>query len=225
VAVGVLGLGALGGGGFAVERELTRPPTTAELNAASTVESQLRWRLRSADELFPTTVPYLDYADSETRKAHLIGVAPAAKCAQALDREIAEVVATYGCITVLRATYVDQSGTLLMAVGVAVMPNRDKAAAAESALLGVRDSKGVHPAAFPNTVADRFGDPQRQLLGLQANSTPYLFLHAEGWADGRPQVKQDERVQDFEFSSKILIAVLGEFARTDAPCKVKEIQC
>jgi hypothetical protein len=225
IALGVLGLGALGGGGFAVVREMTRPPTTAEVDAAGTAESRLRWRLRSAGEIFPATVPYMNGWVGDKRQAHRIGVASAAGCAQALDREVAEAVAKQGCLTVLRATYADQSGALLMTLGVAVMPDEDKADAAESALQAVRESRGVRPAAFPNTVAERFGDSQRQVLSMQSNHTSYLFLSAEGWADGRPKVKASDRVEDFSFSGEILTAVIGKFARSGAPCGAKEVQC
>jgi hypothetical protein len=225
VVLGVLGLGALGGGGFVIERELTRPPTGAELDVASATESQLRWRLRSAGEIFPATVAYSDgSASGDPRQAHRIGIAPAAGCAQALDREVADVVAKHGCITVLRATYVDQSGTLLMTVGIAALAD-DKGDAVDSALREISNSKGVHPVAFPNTVAARFGDAQRQALGTRANHASYLFLSAEGWADGRRQVKSSERLEPFSFFGEILTTVMRTFGPDESPCDVKEIQC
>ncbi|MGI8330829.1 hypothetical protein ACRYCC_12755 [Actinomadura scrupuli] len=225
IALGVLGLGALGGGGFAVVRELTRPPTTAEVTAAGDAETRLRWRFRSAGEIFPATVPYMNGWTGDKRTARRIGIAPAAGCAQALDREVAQVVARHGCVTVLRATYADQSGTLLMTLGIAVMPDEDKADAAESALHGTGDRWGIRPVAFPDTAAERFGDAQRQLLTMQTNHTSYLFLSAEGWTDGRPKVKPGDRVEDFNFTTEILTTVIGRLARNAVPCKAKEIQC
>jgi hypothetical protein len=204
---------------------MTRPPTAAETNAASVAESHLRWRSRTAAQIFPATVPYSDELAHDKRSAHRIGIAPAAKCAQALDREIAAMLDEHGCVTVLRSTYVDQTGTLLMAVGVAVMPDEDSADAAESAIQGMGRHLGVHPAAFPGTVAGRFGDHQRQMLGVQTNHTSYLLLSAEGWADGRPEVKEGDLVEDFGFSHEILTAVSGNFVANGSPCQTKEVQC
>jgi hypothetical protein len=222
--LGVLGLGALGGGGFAVARELTRPPTSAELNAASATEGQLRWRLRSAGEIFPATVAYSIGSTSDPELAHRIGIAPVTSCAQALDREVADVAAKHGCATVLRATYVDQSGTLLVTVGIVALADNG-ANAVDSALVGINDSKGVHPVAFPNTVAARFGDAQRQMLATRDSRTSYLFLSTEGWADGRKQVKSSDRVEGFDFSGEILTAVEHTFAPNTSPCSAKEVQC
>ncbi|MGI8331310.1 hypothetical protein ACRYCC_15195 [Actinomadura scrupuli] len=56
-----------------------------------------------------------------------------------------------GCVTVLRATYADQSGALLMTVGIAVMPDPGKADAAVTALRDIRDVRGVRPVNFPGT--------------------------------------------------------------------------
>jgi anti-sigma factor RsiW len=225
IALGVLGLGALCGGGFAVVRELTRPPTTAEVTAAGDAEIRLRWRFRSAGEIFPATVPYLNGEFGDKREAHRIGVAPQAGCAPALDPQVAEVVIKNGCVTVLRATYADQSGALLMTVGIAVMPDPGKADAAMTALSDVSDVRGVRPVSFPGTVADRFGDFQRQRWSMQTNRTSYLFLGTEGWADGRRAISDGPVVEDFVFSKEIFTTVMGAFARNELPCKVRAITC
>src|SRR5690606_18631697 len=87
------------------------------------------------------------------------------------------------CRTMLRATYVDQTATFAVTVGIAVL--RDEEAVARAATeLPVDDRVGVRPAAFPRTVTDTFGPAQRQRTGWVA-AGPYIVFSTAGYADGR----------------------------------------
>ncbi|SIS24562.1 hypothetical protein SAMN05421833_15215 [Microbispora rosea] len=104
-------------GAVEVKREFDRPPTDSELHAASVQEIGLRWRTRSAGEIFPATVDYGSGGAKEL--AVRVGVAPEASCSKALDAVIAKVAVADGCRAVLRATYLDKTQTLVTTVGVA----------------------------------------------------------------------------------------------------------
>ncbi|MFF4122424.1 hypothetical protein ACFYYP_02745 [Microbispora rosea] len=104
-------------GAVEVKREFDRPPTDSELHAASVQEIGLRWRTRSAGEIFQATVDYGSGGAKEL--AVRVGVAPEASCSKALDAVIAKVAVADGCRAVLRATYLDKTQTLVTTVGVA----------------------------------------------------------------------------------------------------------
>jgi hypothetical protein len=88
----------------------------------------------------------------------------------------------------LRATYADETYSILVTIGVAVMPG---GAAAKSAAAQLSASRaqltGVRAAAIADTLASAFGDDQRQLTGAVSKG-PYVILSAAGYADGRPHV-------------------------------------
>ena len=113
----VLGLAAMGGAGATLALELTRHATKAEASAAGEQELASRWQRLSAGQIFPRTVSYPTAMGWEAT-ASLVGIAPAASCAAAFDPAAARALARAGCVTALRATYVDTSGTVFATVSV-----------------------------------------------------------------------------------------------------------
>jgi hypothetical protein len=98
----------------------------------------------------------------------------------------------------LRATYIDATGSLVVTVGVAVMPGQAAAEASARALpvqQGLRS--GVRPLAYRDTLTTGFGDAQRQLTAAISRG-PYLILSATGYADGRPRVPGSSDLYDQE---------------------------
>lgn len=228
----LLGLGALGGGATALALELTRKPTAAEVDAAGVQELASRWRIRTAGEIFPPTVEYsLTPPDEgghkdEVLRARRVGISTSTRCADALDKEPAAILAKHGCRALLRATYVDASGTLVATFGVAVLPTSDQASGAESDFGSLdKNTSGVRAVGFPGTVTERFGDAQRQELWLANNSTPYVFLRATGWTDGRTTMTERERAEEFDFADAVTDKVIATFVRTTEPCKARGVRC
>ena len=72
--------------------------------------------------------------------AHRIGIARQASCHTATDPAVARVLARYGCLAVLRATYADATQSLAVTVGIAVLPGPAAASASLHALPGQHGS-------------------------------------------------------------------------------------
>jgi hypothetical protein len=97
----------------------------------------------------------------------------------------------------LRATYVDQTMSFVMTVGVAVLPSSGAADAASDGLsvtqlAAARDDAGALPAGvriehFSGANASMY-DYSKQLSATMA-AGPYLVMYAAGYADGRPRVQ------------------------------------
>ncbi len=149
-----------------------------------------RWRDLTAGEIFPATVKYqppaaLDDDPSLTLGARLIGTAEQATCSsQVLDAAAAAVLDHEGCEAVLRATYVDDTGSYVITVGAAVLPSSARASDAARGLDGFTDG-GVKTVQFANTPASSFTNSKRQLGGSVASGV-YVVLYTVGYADGRP---------------------------------------
>jgi hypothetical protein len=185
-------------------------------------ETAKRWRTMPAGKIFPDSVTYQLPAYDLTAGTQLplvaerVGIAPQTTCAAGTDPAAARVLDAAGCTAMLRATYADETDSLLVTIGVAVMPGAAAAKSAAARLSGTRQQPtGVRPASFPDTLASAFGDQQRQLS--QVDSTgPYVFLSAVGYADGRPQVPvtsdpyADEEMTSFaDGVSDVIEGVLG----------------
>jgi hypothetical protein len=180
----VVGLGAVTGGGILLGRDLTRTATRSDIRAAASLEVASRWQRLPAGAIFPPTARYTE-AEILTATAHLVGIAPPSRCQAAFDLRVAAKVTAAGCTVVLRATYVDASGTLVSTVGVAVMASTSAARRASSLVSPSQTSAGIRSASFPGTMADQFGDAQRQVFAFDYLRGPYLFFAAAGHADGR----------------------------------------
>ncbi|MFE3448643.1 hypothetical protein ACFXJ8_06860 [Nonomuraea sp. NPDC059194] len=160
----------------------SRPLTAAEQTRYKQEEIARRWQAWPATGVFPDEVAYqgLDEAQQYARR---VGIAPETTCGAATDRAVARVLEEHGCLTVLRATYLDQSAMFVFTVGVAVLRDEESRAAATEELT-VDDRVGVLPVAFPGTVADRFGLEQRQRNGW-VGAGPYIVFSTAGYTDGR----------------------------------------
>ena len=147
----------------------SRPLTAEEQSRYKQEEIARRWQAWPATSVFPEEVKYFGL-DRVQQYARRVGIAPEAACRSAVDSSIAGILDGHGCRTMLRATYVDQTSTFVMTVGVAVLEDEEaRVSAAEE--LTQDDRVGVLPVAFPGTVAERFGP--------RSASAP------AGWAPGR----------------------------------------
>lgn len=195
LALGLCGL-AIAAAGFA-SQVLPRRFSAAQQRHIAAWELARRWRALPEGAIFSATVSYrlpgyaLDGGQGLSLPAHRLGVAAAVSCPRGTSPAAARVLGRYGCTAVLRATYVDSTGSLVATVGVAVLPGSAGAAAAGRQLAGSGPGtqRGtVRPAPVSGTLAARFNDAQRQLSG-GAHTGPYVILATVGYADGRPQVR------------------------------------
>jgi hypothetical protein len=236
-ALAVAGVLGIVGGGVAIRAHLTRKPTAGEIAAAGHKEIAARWRALTAGEIFPTRADETSSAGSvidsmaPTLSALRVGIAPAVSCAEGFDHPLAEVLVKHGCRTVLRATYVDASGTLVTTLGVAVMPDAERADDAEtdfSASLGVHGAEeryGVRAVPFPGTVAAGFGDSLRQDFSYENSHTPYLFFRSSGWATDRATHVETVVVNTFAFARVALDKAILRLAATNEPCERRGVKC
>jgi len=160
----------------------SRPLTAAERAEYVRKDVARRWHSWPAIRIFPSEVEYTGLGRTQ-RVARRVGIAPETSCRGGLDAPVAGVLEEYGCRTLLRATYVDQSAAYAITVGVAVL--RDEEARIEAATkLPIDDRVGVRPVAFPGTVTEKFGAAQRQRTGWTATG-PYIVFTTSGYTDGR----------------------------------------
>ena len=184
-------------------------------------EMARRWRTTPAGKLFPAEVAYrlpgtaLNSVSGIELMATRLGIARQEGCAAAADRAAAQILGRLGCTAMLRATYADPTDSMVVTVGVAVLPDKAAASAAAgdlsaagsvaagtspargsaaggsvasgSVASGSQLRPGIRPAAFPGTLAAGFGGAQRQ-LSWDTSDGPYLIMAAAGYADRRPRV-------------------------------------
>ena len=198
----VIGIAGLGLSALQVTTGLLpRKFTPAQQQQIMAWEVNARWRELPAGAIFPATTTYpppeaLNDGGALTLTTSRVGIARQASCQQGVDLAVAPVLERNGCQALLRATYVDGTGTYLATVGVAVFSSTAQATAAQQALMSPSLSHagnvnalaaGVQTASFPGTAAAGFTDGRRQLSG-SLSSGPYLLLYTIGYADGRPTV-------------------------------------
>jgi hypothetical protein len=160
----------------------SRPLTEAERAKYVQEDIARRWHAWPATTVFPQELEYVGLGRSQ-QFAHRVGIAPESSCRGGLDSPVAAALEGYGCRTLLRATYVDQSSSYAITVGVAVL--RDEQARVDaSARLPVDDRVGVRPVAFPRTATELFGAAQRQRTGW-VGAGPYVVFSSAGYTDGR----------------------------------------
>jgi hypothetical protein len=226
VALIVVGVAGLGGGGTLLSRELTRGPTVAEKAAAVQEEIATRWQRYRAGEIFTPTLAYSSSDEGANFTATLVGIAPAASCAAALDPALAAFLRRYGCVTVLRATYLDYSGTQVVTVGVVVMKSTSAADVAIAEDASVPASAGVRAVAFPGTLADQFGGSQRRFLSAISSLGTYLFLAASGYTDGRVSGSQNSTPSLGDLSSGVIASLQTVLTATHgSACQMTDIRC
>ncbi|MFC4122427.1 hypothetical protein [Nonomuraea zeae] len=160
----------------------SRPLTPSEQNQYKQEEIARRWQAWPATGVFPEEVKYLGL-DRAQQYARRVGIAPETECAKGVDASVAGVLESHGCVTMLRATYVDQTASFVFTVGVAVLKDEESRVSATEEL-SQDDRVGVLPVAFPGTVTERFGVEQRQRTGW-VGAGPYIVFSTAGYTDGR----------------------------------------
>lgn len=198
--IGTAGLAASAAGVSA--QLLPRTFTPQQQQEIMAWETAGRWREMPAGEIFPAAITYQLPAYALTTnsqlalKAYRVGISEQSSCAAASDPAAARVLSTDRCATELRATYSDETDSMLVTVGVAVMPGNNAAKSAASALSG---GQGLHPtvrvATFRSTLATTFTDRQRQ-LSWAVSSGPYLIMSTVGYVDGLPRVQVSSNPYD-----------------------------
>ncbi len=192
LVLGVAGLAvALTGIAFQL---LPRQFSTGQRQQITDWEVGKRWRTMSAGAIFPASLQYAaPQSLSDVPKLQLtadrIGIASQASCAAATDpAAVGAVLARHGCEAMLRATYVDGTGSYVITVGVAAMPGSAQASAAKQELAGVGGSAGAGVRTVPvaGSLAAAFTDARRQLSGSSPAVGPYLVFYTIGYTDDRP---------------------------------------
>lgn len=219
------GLAGVGGGGAGLALELTRTATKAEVTAALQAEIASRWQRLAAGKIFPAAVGYTTSDEGAPMTARLVGIARPASCAASLDPSVAGLLSRYGCVTVLRATYLDASGTLAATAGIVVMTSASAADQAVRASGGGAESSGVRTFTLPGTVADQFGDPQRRAFSPMQSMGPYVFLYVAGYADGRVSGSATAYPPLVDLASGVLSRLQTVLTSHGSACEMKDIRC
>ncbi|MEU8202622.1 hypothetical protein [Streptosporangium sp. NPDC049046] len=165
-----------------VRETSSRPLTAAEQARYIQDDIARRWYTWTADLVFPVELQYIGLGRVQ-QYARRVGLAPEVACAAGTDAPVGSVLSEYGCRTLLRATYVDQTSSFVFTVGIAVLDNEERRLAA-TAQLGVDDRVGVRPVAFPGTATELFGAAQRQ-RNAWVGVGPYIVFSTAGYTDGR----------------------------------------
>ncbi len=207
VAMLILALCGIAGSVIGMTNQLLpRRFTAVQQRQIMAWEMARRWRTTPAGKLFPAEVAYrlpgtaLNSASGIELIATRLGIARQQGCAATTDRAAARILGRLGCTAMLRATYADPTDSMVVTVGVAVLPDKAAASAAAGDLsaagsvaagtspaAGSQLRPGIRPAAFPGTLAAGFGSAQRQ-LSWDTSDGPYLIMAAAGYADRRPRV-------------------------------------
>jgi hypothetical protein len=190
LVIGLCGLAA--GAAGAVRQILPREFSAAQQSQIQTWEMTRRWRALPAGQIFPPTEQYqvpqlaLNSAEGLSLKARRLSIAPAGDCGKAVSKAAAAVLAAGRCTTVLRATYLDASGSMVVTVGVAALPTISAATVASDRLAGVIHNQSLAVHAFPvaRSAAASFRQAQRQ-FSLAMPAGPFVVFATAGFADGR----------------------------------------
>ncbi|WP_240506201.1 hypothetical protein [Thermoactinospora rubra] len=200
-----------------VVAELTRGPTEAELAAAAQEEVAERWRTWPAGRVFPESLAYSAEQGGEER-ARRVGISPLTGCAPAVDEEVRQALREAGCRAVLRATYLDALGGVVVSVGVVVLPDEPRAQRVALAFpQGGSAVPGLRAVPFKGTVAERFTDAGRQ-AGSVRQAGPYVVLTTAGQSDGRPaRAVREQRPAIFAFAPDLGEQVLERLSEPRVP--------
>lgn len=222
IVVAVAGIGA---GGTLLTRELKRGPTNSERTAAVQQEIASRWQRYPAGKIFTPTLAYSS-ADSQTEfKATLVGIAAPASCAGAVDPVVAKLLVKDGCVTVLRATYLDYSGTQAVTIGVVVMKSAAAADRAASNNYDLPASAGLQTFTLSGTLADQFGDAQRRYFSAITSVGSYLLMSAAGYTDGRVSGSSNSTPSLADLGFGTLVTLQNVFAYSGSACALKDVRC
>lgn len=218
------GLAGVGGGAAGLMVELTRHATHAEAASALREEIASRWRRLPAGQIFKPSVTYT-LSDGVAATAHLVGIAPAAPCASAADQVVSRALVREGCVTVLRATYVDDSGTVVSTEGIAVMPSESAANKAVADVPTVTSHhEGLKAVPFPGTVTHLFGDRQRAWFTIIPQG-PYVFLSTGGYTTARLGKRNASYPPFGDLHDGVLAIESGALTTAGDPCHQQDIRC
>jgi hypothetical protein len=180
---------------------LPRQFTVAQQKQIMSWEVAKRWQEFPAGKVFAASIAYSppavldDTGSSVNLGARRVGIARRATCRGATDPAVATVLTRNGCEAVLRATYVDDTDSYVVTVGVAAFPSAAQAATAQRQLaapsLTKRDpAPGVRAVAVPGTPAAGFTDGRRQLSASMGDGSygSYVVMYTVGYTDSRPRV-------------------------------------
>lgn len=224
VSLVVLGLAGVAGGGIALSAELSRPATKAEAAAALSREIATRWQRLPAGKIFPAEIRYTN-AQGNITTASRVGIAPPASCRAALEPGALQEIRALGCTAMLRATYVDASGTLAATVGIGVMASPAAASSAYENLGAPNAQAGLSALGFSGTITDAFGNAGRAVAGVQVFTGPYIFLYTAGYTDGLPGSAARGSDELPTLGSGILDALATALTSHASPCTMKDIRC
>ena len=223
VALIVVGLaGVLGGGGL-LAKELTRKATKAEQATALAKEIASRWQRLPAGTIFPATFTYSN-GDNAPTMATRIGIIQQTSCAAALDPTAFEQVHHFGCIAMLRATYVNAVGAQAVTVGIAVFPSALAAEKAQGGLESANVGDGLDAAPIAGTIADTFGNAQRGAGDAQFAGA-YVVLYTAGYTDGLPGSVASSNDELRYLGQGAMSALEPILTKHPRPCSMKDIKC
>jgi hypothetical protein len=192
LVLALCGLGAATRG--ALTQVMPRRFSIAQQRQIQSWEIARRWRKLPETAIFPGYVSYqlpsqaFEGGDGLALSAQRLGIGPPAGCTGGTDPAAAKVLDQYGCTAILRATYVDSTGSMLVTVGVAVLPSIPAATAAGNRLAPSKPqvtTSSVTPVPVAGTLAARFGSAQRQ-LSWATHAGSYVIMATAGYVDGRP---------------------------------------
>lgn len=233
IATLIAGLCAVGGGVAEIRALAARHPTSAQIAAAGQREFGMLWERMSAGQIFPATAGYLN-TQGFNITATRVGIAPPAPCGATVDAKAARVLAAAGCVTMLRATYADTSGTVVATVGIAVTRSSHDASKVLDALSA--GSSELLPVSFPGTMASAFTVRARETGAVVTTSGRYVYLYAAGYADGRSTkvhpapdivgfVATEGETATTDLGTGIVTDLAPEFRAPVYPCKDRNIKC
>ena len=216
LALGVAGF-VISAAGLATQL-LPRQFSAVQQQQIENWEIASRWQELTAGQIFPPSVGYqlsaqlLQDATSLDLTARRVAIARPSGCGTgATTSAAAAVLRRDGCKAVLRATYVDATGSYVTTVGVAVLPSDAAAAKAGQSLLQLqltaarndqadRLAAGVQVVRYRGAAAAMY-DYSRQISVSHAYG-PYLVMYAAGYADSRPREPvTSDRYSDAEMSA------------------------
>ncbi len=219
----VLGLVAVAGGGMMLAIELTRQPTKAELAAAVAKEIASRWQRLPAGKIFPAVLGYQN-AQGDHATAVLAGIGPAVPCRAALAPSSWRQIRGLGCTAMLRATYVDPSGTLAATVAIGAMTSAASAAVAQSDLTPMQPTAGLYALSFRGTLTGKFSNADRAMSGALFDG-PYIFAYTVGYTDGMPGAAARSNPELAALGTGLLGPLEKIMTSHGAPCAMKDIRC
>jgi hypothetical protein len=153
-----------------------------------------------------------------------VGILPQTSCQSALEPSAFQQVRHFGCIAMLRATYVDASGALVVTVGIAAMPTALAADHAQTALETSSTGSGLTAAPITGTIADTFSDAQRGASDAQF-AGPYVLLYTAGYTDGMPGSAAAANGELRALGAGVLAALEPALTSHTSPCTMKDIKC